>query len=145
MVQVYVSALALMAAAVVPAMVDSFALSPSMMSARRGGATMAADKQRVLIIGGTRFSGLYLTKELHSRGHEVWLLREGVRINPPLAVFSLCVQEERAICRGMLCYRTYALRTSVGTHLLSSAVCSAATQGAVELRMFYDPQSSTLS
>lgn len=34
---------------------------------------MTADvgKKRVLVIGGTRFSGLFLTKELHSRGHEV--------------------------------------------------------------------------
>lgn len=64
--------LAFLAAAAGPAMVAGFALSPSTMSARRGTAvSMAADKQRVLVIGGTRFSGLYLTKELHSRGHEV--------------------------------------------------------------------------
>lgn len=63
--------LAFLAAAAGPAMVAGFALSPSTMSARRGGLSMAADKQRVLVIGGTRFSGLYLTKELHSRGHEV--------------------------------------------------------------------------
>lgn len=63
--------LAFLATAAGPAMVTGFALSPSTMSARRGAVSMAADKQRVLVIGGTRFSGLYLTKELHSRGHEV--------------------------------------------------------------------------
>lgn len=63
--------LAFLAAAAGPAMVAGFALSPSTMSARRGAVSMAADKQRVLVIGGTRFSGLYLTKELHARGHEV--------------------------------------------------------------------------
>lgn len=67
--------LALVAAVAAPAMVAGFALSPStMMSARRGGVSMeAADKKRVLVIGGTRFSGLYLAKELHSRGHEARL------------------------------------------------------------------------
>lgn len=48
--------------------------SPRALSATT--ARMAADvgRKRVLVIGGTRFSGLYLTKELHSRGHEVCLL-----------------------------------------------------------------------
>lgn len=67
--------LAFIAAAAAPAAVVGFALSPSSMNARaRAGSSlrMAAEgKQRVLVIGGTRFSGLYLTKELHSRGHEV--------------------------------------------------------------------------
>lgn len=68
--------LAFIAAAAGPAMVVGFALSPSAMMTARGRAgsslRMAAEgKQRVLVIGGTRFSGLYLTKELHSRGHEV--------------------------------------------------------------------------
>ncbi|CAN0447265.1 unnamed protein product, partial [Pylaiella littoralis] len=81
MVKTGVSLLAFVAAAAGPAMVVGFALSPSAMTsgARRratGSSTrlsmMAAaeGKQRVLVIGGTRFSGLYLTKELHSRGHE---------------------------------------------------------------------------
>lgn len=74
--------LAFIAAAAGPAVVVGFALSPSVMtsvsrgratgSSRAGLSMMAAEgKQRVLVIGGTRFSGLYLTKELHSRGHEV--------------------------------------------------------------------------
>lgn len=55
-----------------PTGVSSFALSPARMSARRGNMNMATtDKKRVLVIGGTRFSGLYLTRELFSRGHEV--------------------------------------------------------------------------
>lgn len=70
--------LALVAAVAGPSVVLGFALSPSAMTAR-GRATsrlsMAAEgKQRVLVIGGTRFSGLFLTRELHSRGHEVWIL-----------------------------------------------------------------------
>lgn len=74
--------IALVAAA--PAMVSGFALSPSrIMGVSRtgaGSARMAADapKHRVLVIGGTRFSGLYLTKELHSRGHEVLYALSGV-------------------------------------------------------------------
>lgn len=69
--------LAFIAAAAGPAMVAGFALSPGSMNARsRAGPwsspRMAAEgTQRVLVIGGTRFSGLYLTQELHSRGHEV--------------------------------------------------------------------------
>jgi len=35
------------------------------------------DKQKVLIIGGTRFSGLYLWRELYNRGHEVTLFNRG--------------------------------------------------------------------
>lgn len=70
--------LAFIAAAAGPATVVGFALSPSSMNARaRAGSSlrMAAEgKQRVLVIGGTRFSGLYLTKELHSRGHEVGVI-----------------------------------------------------------------------
>lgn len=67
--------------ATAPLMVVGFALSPSMMSGRTrvpsslAGSTttrMAADApKRVLVIGGTRFTGLYLTRELHARGHEV--------------------------------------------------------------------------
>lgn len=86
MVKTGASLLAFVAAAAGPAMVVGFALSPSAMtSGARGRATgsstrlsmMAAaeGKQRVLVIGGTRFSGLYLTKELHSRGHEVRTVR----------------------------------------------------------------------
>jgi len=33
--------------------------------------------ESVLLIGGTRFSGLYLWKELHKRGHEVTLFNRG--------------------------------------------------------------------
>lgn len=77
---------ALVAAA--PGMVASFALYPNMKagrtralssaSAASSTPSMSADipKKRVLVIGGTRFSGLYLTRELHARGHEVcfrWL------------------------------------------------------------------------
>lgn len=36
-----------------------------------------ASKKKVLIVGGTRFSGLYLWKELHERGHEVTLFNRG--------------------------------------------------------------------
>lgn len=68
--------MALAAAIAGPAAVHAFALSPGAMTAGgRAGSrlSMAAEgKQRVLVIGGTRFSGLFLTKELHSRGHEVW-------------------------------------------------------------------------
>lgn len=67
--------LAFLAAAAVPATVVGFTLSPSSINVRaRAGSSLrmaAVGKQRVLVIGGTRFSGLYLTKELHSRGHEV--------------------------------------------------------------------------
>lgn len=34
-------------------------------------------KKNVLIIGGTRFSGLYLWKELHDRGHHITLFNRG--------------------------------------------------------------------
>lgn len=69
--------LTFIAAAVGPAMVAGFALSPNAMrTGARPSSSLrmmaaAEGKQRVLVIGGTRFSGLYLTKELHSRGHEV--------------------------------------------------------------------------
>lgn len=39
--------------------------------------SMSAGKKKVLLIGGTRFSGLYLWKELVSRGHEVTLFNRG--------------------------------------------------------------------
>jgi nucleoside-diphosphate-sugar epimerase len=35
------------------------------------------DMKEVLIIGGTRFSGLYLWKELHDRGHTITLFNRG--------------------------------------------------------------------
>ncbi|CAM9854807.1 unnamed protein product, partial [Phaeothamnion confervicola] len=38
---------------------------------------MSAGSMRVLVIGGTRFSGLYLARELHERGHEVVLYNRG--------------------------------------------------------------------
>lgn len=82
---------ALAAAAMLPAaMVSAFVVSPNSMrlgsratlSLHAATATMSADvgKKRVLVIGGTRFSGLYLTKELHSRGHEVCVLFLVVRL-----------------------------------------------------------------
>lgn len=37
----------------------------------------AHTKKNVLIIGGTRFSGLYLWKELHQRGHQITLFNRG--------------------------------------------------------------------
>ncbi|CAN0402725.1 unnamed protein product [Ascophyllum nodosum] len=54
------------------------------MSARRGDMNMAASKKRVLVVGGTRFSGLYLTRELHLRGHEVVLYNRGKTENKQL-------------------------------------------------------------
>jgi len=36
-----------------------------------------ADTKKVLIIGGTRFSGLYLWNELHKRGHSITLFNRG--------------------------------------------------------------------
>jgi len=36
-----------------------------------------ADSKRVLIVGGTRFSGLYLWNELNKRGHQVTLFNRG--------------------------------------------------------------------
>ena len=90
--------LAFLAAAAGPAMVAGFALSPSTMSARRGAVSMTADKQRVLVIGGTRFSGLYLTKELHSRGHEVRAAAGGSGVYAPVSrVCGCCVL---CVCRG---------------------------------------------
>merc|ERR1711871_564525 len=35
------------------------------------------DSKKVLVIGGTRFSGLYLWKELVDRGHDVTLYNRG--------------------------------------------------------------------
>jgi nucleoside-diphosphate-sugar epimerase len=37
---------------------------------------------RVLVIGGTRFVGVYLTQELVSRGHEVVLFNRGNKPAP---------------------------------------------------------------
>eukprot|EP01041_Mallomonas_annulata_P012462 gene12462-26212_t len=39
--------------------------------------SMTAGSKKVLIIGGTRFSGLYLWKELHNRGHSITLFNRG--------------------------------------------------------------------
>lgn len=83
--------------AAVPAMVSGFVLSPSRITgvSRAGAASvrMAADtpKQRVLVIGGTRFSGLYLTKELHSRGHEVCYAVSDLRHGAVLDKMGHCV------------------------------------------------------
>ncbi|CAM9641474.1 unnamed protein product, partial [Choristocarpus tenellus] len=45
---------------------------------------MKTGPQRVLVVGGTRFSGLYLVKELHDRGHEVVLYNRGKTPNKQL-------------------------------------------------------------
>ncbi|CAN0397780.1 unnamed protein product, partial [Ectocarpus sp. 12 AP-2014] len=84
-----VSMLTFIAAAVGPSMVAGFALSPNAMrTGARPSSSLrmaaAEGKQRVLVIGGTRFSGLYLTKELHSRGHEVVLYNRGQTANKQL-------------------------------------------------------------
>ena len=39
--------------------------------------SMSSSSKKVLVIGGTRFSGLYLWKELYSRGHSVTLFNRG--------------------------------------------------------------------
>lgn len=39
--------------------------------------SQAVGNKNVLIVGGTRFSGLYLWKELHERGHQVTLYNRG--------------------------------------------------------------------
>ncbi|CAM9608094.1 unnamed protein product [Chrysoparadoxa australica] len=57
---------------------------------------------KVLVIGGTRFSGLYLTKELHDRGHEVVLYNRGKTPTKQLpgesdAAFEKRKQEVRTI------------------------------------------------
>ena len=55
----------------------------STVSAFGGGAIRATtgrsflDMKKVLIVGGTRFSGLYLWKELYDRGHEITLYNRG--------------------------------------------------------------------
>lgn len=60
--------------AIVIAIVSSLTASPS----RNGRIlTMSTDPKKVLLIGGTRFSGLYLWKELHQRGHHVTLFNRG--------------------------------------------------------------------
>ncbi|KAA8491938.1 Chloroplast stem-loop binding protein of 41 kDa b, chloroplastic [Porphyridium purpureum] len=51
----------------------------------------AGDKKRVLVIGGTRFSGLYLTKVLADAGHEVVLFNRGSK---PVGDKSLMVPGE---------------------------------------------------
>ncbi|EKU20904.1 nad-dependent epimerase dehydratase [Nannochloropsis gaditana CCMP526] len=40
--------------------------------------------KKVLIIGGTRFSGLYLFKELHDRGYDITLFNRGKTANRPV-------------------------------------------------------------
>jgi len=48
-------------------------------------------RKRVLVIGGTRFSGLYLTKALADKGHEVVLFNRGSK---PVGVAALMVPNE---------------------------------------------------
>lgn len=45
---------------------------------------MSTQPKSVLLIGGTRFSGLYLWRELHSRGHHVTLFNRGKTSLKPL-------------------------------------------------------------
>lgn len=47
--------------------------------------SMSSNSKRVLLIGGTRFSGLYLWKELHKRGHQVTLFNRGKTALKPLS------------------------------------------------------------
>jgi nucleoside-diphosphate-sugar epimerase len=49
----------------------------------------------VLLIGGTRFSGLYLWKELQSRGHHVTLFNRGKTTLKPLPNESQAAFDER--------------------------------------------------
>lgn len=46
-------------------------------STKRSILMMQSDSKKVLIVGGTRFSGLYLWNELHKRGHQVTLFNRG--------------------------------------------------------------------
>jgi nucleoside-diphosphate-sugar epimerase len=39
---------------------------------------MSTPSKNVLIVGGTRFSGLYLWRELHKRGHKITLFNRGI-------------------------------------------------------------------
>lgn len=57
---------------------------------------MSAGGQKVLVIGGTRFSGLYLQRELHSRGHEVTLYNRGKTANQQLPGESDAEFEKRS-------------------------------------------------
>ena len=60
-----------------------FLVTLATVSAFGGGAIRATtarsfmDMKKVLIVGGTRFSGLYLWKELYDRGHEITLYNRG--------------------------------------------------------------------
>jgi nucleoside-diphosphate-sugar epimerase len=47
-------------------------------------AVVTSNPKSILLIGGTRFSGLYLWKELHSRGHQVTLFNRGKTALKPL-------------------------------------------------------------
>eukprot|EP00871_Galdieria_phlegrea_P002812 jgi/Galph1/3531/GphlegSOOS_G2240.1 len=60
---------------------------------------------RVLIMGGTRFSGLYLCKELASRGHEVFLFNRG----------NVLLQDNRMKVRGesQVAFQERMLRTNL--------------------------------
>lgn len=48
-----------------------------LLSANEALNVMMSASKKVLIVGGTRFSGLYLWKELYQRGHEVTLYNRG--------------------------------------------------------------------
>lgn len=49
----------------------------SLTVSMRASLQMSVGSKKVLIVGGTRFSGLYLWKELHERGHQVTLYNRG--------------------------------------------------------------------
>jgi len=56
----------------------------TMQSRNRISSKLDLSMESVLLIGGTRFSGLYLWKELHKRGHEVTLFNRGKTSLKPL-------------------------------------------------------------
>mmetsp|Transcript_10240 Transcript_10240/g.14067 ORF Transcript_10240/g.14067 Transcript_10240/m.14067 type:complete len:373 (+) Transcript_10240:9059-10177(+) len=55
----------------------SFALCVGLSHGLHSSLQMSVGSKKVLIVGGTRFSGLYLWKELVQRGHEVTLYNRG--------------------------------------------------------------------
>ena len=78
--------------------VSSFYLTFSNSLSHRLAPSTTISPKSVLLIGGTRFSGLYLWKELHTRGHKVTLFNRGKTALKPLptecdADFNLRVSE----------------------------------------------------
>lgn len=66
----------LLAVLAIATSVAAFSASPAASFAVRH-MSMSVAPKKVLVIGGTRFSGLYLWKELFSRGHDVTLFNRG--------------------------------------------------------------------